>query len=211
MLLCLLVARAPITVPIYFCFSRVFPLSIGHFNKMKLLALLWIALVSTDAFVIYLATVRQLAVPLFSPHVKPSLSLKMMDALEPSSLVDTVAAAAATIIAPPSDLSFRNVNVWIFLAGIFPFAWATVEFWRRIAVGESFGTGKDSVRIVNIGKDNAPTQSRGRQTLGQGALVVAYILFGLAAGIIGLTLYSVLTSTSPQSTVVLTEETLWLP
>ena len=26
--------------------------------------------------------------------------------------------------------------------------WATIEFWRRIAVGESFGTGKDSV-IIN--------------------------------------------------------------
>ena len=177
---------------------------------MNPLAVLSIFLLSTHAFVIHPTTVRQPGVRLLVPPSRPSSSLKMMDALEPTSLVDmTVAATAAATIVPSSDFSFRNVNVWIFLAGIFPFAWATVEFWRRIAVGEPFGTGTDSVRI-SIGKDNAPTQSRGRQTLGQGALVVAYILFGLAAGTIGLTLYSVLTSTSP-TVQILTDETLWLP
>jgi hypothetical protein len=169
---------------------------------MKLLVVLWFSFVSTHAFVIHPTAVRQL----LGSQMVPLSSLKMIDALESSSVVDMASAAATTII-PPSDLSLRNVNVWIFLAGIFPFAWATAEFWRRIAVGEPFGTGKDSVRIVSIGKDDVPTQSRGRQTLGQGALVVAYILFGLAAGSIGLTLYSVLTSTSP----VFVTENLWLP
>jgi hypothetical protein len=128
---------------------------------MKLLVVLWFSFVSTHAFVIHPTAVRQL----LGGQMMPSSSLKMMDALESSSLVDMASAAATTII-PPSDLSLRNVNVWIFLAGIFPFAWATVEFWRRIAVGEPFGTGKDSVRIVSIGKDDVPTQSRGRQSAG---------------------------------------------
>ena len=92
-----------------------------------------------------------------------------------------------------NDLSLANKDVIVFLAGITPFAWATVEFWRRIAVGEPFGTGTDS---VYIGKDNAPNQSRGRQTLDSGAFLVAYVLFGIAAGVIGLTLYSVMSSTS---------------
>jgi hypothetical protein len=94
-------------------------------------------------------------------------------------------------VAASSGLSFQNKDVWVFIAGLIPFGWATVEFWRRIAVGEPFGTGKDS---VYIGKDNVPSESRGRQTLDRGAFVVAYILFGLAAGAIGLTLYSVVTS-----------------
>ena len=93
-----------------------------------------------------------------------------------------------------SSSSFVNQDFWIFLAGIFPFAWATVEFWSRIAVGKPFGTGKDS---VYIGKDNAPLESRGRRVLDQGAFTVAYILFGISAGVIGLTMFSVLTS-SPQ-------------
>eukprot|EP00968_Pinguiococcus_pyrenoidosus_P003079 scaffold183_cov249-Pinguiococcus_pyrenoidosus.AAC.2 len=35
----------------------------------------------------------------------------------------------------------------VFAIGVVPFAWATVEFWRRIAVGLGFGTGKDSIVI----------------------------------------------------------------
>jgi hypothetical protein len=30
-----------------------------------------------------------------------------------------------------------------------PFVWAGIEFWRRIAVGDPFGTGTDSVLINN--------------------------------------------------------------
>jgi hypothetical protein len=84
-----------------------------------------------------------------------------------------------------------NHDFWIFLAGIFPFAWATVEFWRRIAVGESFGTGRDS---IVIGMDDSPADSRGRRVLGKGALVTAVVLFTLAFGTIGIVLFSVVTS-----------------
>lgn len=66
----------------------------------------------------------------------------------------------------------------VFLIGVAPFAWATVEFWRRIAVGESFGTGRDS---VVIGEDSDPASSRGRRILGREAITAAYILFGIAA------------------------------
>lgn len=96
------------------------------------------------------------------------------------------------------SLSVTNKDVWVFVAGVIPFAWATVEFWRRIAVGEPFGTGSDS---VFIGKDNVPSESRGRRTLDRGAFTVAYILFGIAAGIIGLTIFSILSSSAPPETL----------
>jgi hypothetical protein len=121
--------------------------------------------------------------PLSSSRTSATPPLSML--LDASSTIEIAAAA---------DLSLQNKDVLVFIAGVIPFAWATVEFWRRIAVGEPFGTGKDS---VYIGKDNAPSESRGRQTLDQGAFTVAYILFGLAAGAIGLTLYSVISSGAP--------------
>jgi hypothetical protein len=92
---------------------------------------------------------------------------------------------------------FQNKDTWIFLAGVFPFAWATVEFWRRIMFGEPFGTGTDS---VIIGMDDAPQDSRGRRVLGQGALITAYVLFVFAFGTIGIVLYSVLSSAPPPTT-----------
>lgn len=85
----------------------------------------------------------------------------------------------------------KNSDTWVFLAGCFPFVWATVEFWRRIAVGEPFGTGSDS---VVIGEDNNPESSRGRRVLGKDALIVAYLLFGISAAVVGLVLYTVLTN-----------------
>jgi hypothetical protein len=104
-----------------------------------------------------------------------------------------------TVDAISTSFSLDNPNVVVFAIGLIPFIWATVEFWRRIAVGASFGTGKDSVGIprpeVFIGNDDG-VSSRGRRTLGQGALIVAYILFSIAAGVIVLTLYSVLSSTT---------------
>lgn len=96
----------------------------------------------------------------------------------------------------------HNSDVWVFVAGVFPFAWATVEFWRRIAFGESFGTGSDS--IVIIGEDNAPEDSRGRRVLGRGALVVAYVLFTIAFATVGIVLYSVISSAPPPTSFPLT-------
>jgi len=93
---------------------------------------------------------------------------------------------------PIDDASLSpEVNILIFIIGLVPFLWATVEFWRRIAFGEAFGTGKDS---VIIGEDMKPSSSRGRRTLGRGALVTAYVLFGIAVVSVAFTVYSVLST-----------------
>ena len=103
----------------------------------------------------------------------------------------------------------NTANVVVFLIGLIPFGWATVEFWRRIAVGATFGTGRDSVIIpkpqdvmldddgnplITIGEDNNPGSSRGRQVLGKDALIVAYLLFAIAAASVGIAVYSVVTA-----------------
>jgi len=74
----------------------------------------------------------------------------------------------------------------VFIIGLVPFLWATYEFWRRIAFGEPFGTGSDSVIIPSpdqafIGEDGNTKSSRGRRTLDKSALTVAYVLFAVAA------------------------------
>lgn len=94
------------------------------------------------------------------------------------------------------SLFLSNINVWIFLAGLVPFGWATIEFWRRIAVGEPFGTSSNT--SVYIGNEFVPNESRGRRrVLDRGAFVVAYVLFGIAAITIGIALYALLTSPPP--------------
>lgn len=103
----------------------------------------------------------------------------------------------------------------VFIIGIIPFIWATIEFWRRIAVGASFGTTADSVvipspfdnddssgegnndKLITIGEDNNPMSSRGRQTLDRGALTVAYVLFGVAAFTVGIAVASVVMGPKP--------------
>jgi hypothetical protein len=92
------------------------------------------------------------------------------------------------------DFLLKSSDFWVFLAGIFPFAWATVEFWRRIAFGEPFGTSADS---VVIGIDDSPQDSRGRRVLGKDALITAYILFALAFGTIGVVFYAIFSSDAP--------------
>jgi hypothetical protein len=98
----------------------------------------------------------------------------------------------------------------VFIIGIIPFIWATIEFWRRIAVGATFGTGSDSVVIpspfdntkdddglISIGEDGNPMSSRGRRTLDRGALTVAYVLFGVAAFSVGIAVASVIMGPKP--------------
>uniref|UniRef100_A0A7S2KGP4 Uncharacterized protein n=1 Tax=Leptocylindrus danicus TaxID=163516 RepID=A0A7S2KGP4_9STRA len=103
----------------------------------------------------------------------------------------------------------HTTDIAVFIAGIIPFAWATVEFWRRIAVGASFGTGADSVvidpnlEVVTIGEDGAPLSSRGRRVLGKGALAAAYLLFGIAIAVLGLTAVSVLSAPTESMDAVL--------
>ena len=105
-----------------------------------------------------------------------------------------VAAATTTDADQETGLLSNQAIIATFIIGLIPFAVATVEFWRRIAVGGSFGTGQDSVVI--IGQDDAPLSSRGRRVLGKGALVTAYILFGVAAAVLGIVLYAVISSSS---------------
>ena len=65
----------------------------------------------------------------------------------------------------------------IFVIGCVPFVWAGIEFWRRIAVGDPFGTGSDSV-IIN---DTSGNRTRAvRRVLGQDAIIAARLLFGIA-------------------------------
>ena len=96
-----------------------------------------------------------------------------------------------------------TTTLFVFIIGIIPFIWATIEFWRRIAFGESFGTGKDSVIIprpgdeITIGEDGNPESSRGRRTLDRGALTVAYVLFAVAAGSVGIAIASVVMGPRP--------------
>ena len=93
-----------------------------------------------------------------------------------------------------------NSDTWIFGAGMIPFVWASIEFWRRIAFGEPFGTGSD--QVVIIGQDDSPTNSRGRRVLGKGALVVAYVLFALSFATLGIVFYSIISSTPPSEMMV---------
>lgn len=93
-------------------------------------------------------------------------------------------------------------NIAIFIVGLIPFLWATYEFWSRIAVGATFGTGNDAVIIrpmKTIGKDGDRFKSRGRQVLGNGALAVAYVLFAVAIGSVGIAMYSVFSSPLPNT------------
>lgn len=60
--------------------------------------------------------------------------------------------------------SLYSLDTAIFLISIVPFGWATVEFWRRVSVGEAFGTGLD--RVI-IGEDSNPSSSRGPRILGK--------------------------------------------
>jgi hypothetical protein len=108
-----------------------------------------------------------------------------------SNLISTT--AAATSFEPSAAGLSPTTTVVVFIIGVIPYIWATIEFWRRIAVGASFGTGSDSV-VISIGENDNPESSRGKQVLGKGALVIAYILFTIAAAVLGLVLFSVLTS-----------------
>jgi len=92
-----------------------------------------------------------------------------------------------------STMLSNQTAITVFVIGLVPWTVATFEFWRRIAVGESFGTTSDAV-VFSIGEDDNPASSRGRQVLGKGALVTAYCIFTVVAVVLGLVVYSVLTT-----------------
>jgi hypothetical protein len=115
-----------------------------------------------------------------------STSLNFETSLSQVSMMDTTSVGSS-----------HTSDVAVFIIGVIPFLWATVEFWRRIALQLPFGTGSDSA-VFSIGEDNNPSSSRGRRILGKGALTVAYILFGMATLVVGISLSSILLSSSSQ-------------
>ncbi|GKY97977.1 hypothetical protein MPSEU_000755800 [Mayamaea pseudoterrestris] len=126
----------------------------------------------------------------------PSLFLSLDEPMAAgTTTTGAVNAATSTFALSPTQ------TILVFIIGVIPFAIATYEFWRRIAFGESFGTGSDS--IVIIGEEDAPESSRGQRVLGKGALVVAYALFAIAAAVLGLVIYSVTTSATLPETALL--------
>ena len=160
---------------------------------------------------------------LHDEHISTSLPMTFLDSsshevlstLQQSTQLLLTETTTATSIQPtlPIDESLQieqlspTTTLIVFIIGIIPFIWATIEFWRRIAVGASFGTGSDSVVIpspfdnnneedddglISIGEDGNPLSSRGRRTLDRGALGVAYVLFGVAAFSVGIAVASVI-------------------
>ena len=112
----------------------------------------------------------------------------------------TVTSHAMTILTDNSiGMLSKETTILVFIIGVIPFIIATYEFWRRIAVGATFGTGSDSVVFptTTIGNDNDPTSSRGKQILGQDSLITAYIIFTTVAIVMGIVLYAVVTSPIP--------------
>jgi hypothetical protein len=70
-----------------------------------------------------------------------------------------------------SSIYYFTTTVLVFVAGFIPFAVATVELWRRVALQLPFGTGgnnKDHSVLIVIGDDNDRQLSRGRRVLGKG-------------------------------------------
>ena len=101
----------------------------------------------------------------------------VMTALLPAVAHATDELAVATTAIEITPRGITPEDTIVFILGCVPFLWATIEFWRRIAVGESFGTGKDSVIINDTsGNRKKPLQ----RVLGQDAITAAYILFALA-------------------------------
>jgi hypothetical protein len=120
----------------------------------------------------------------------------------PDSISNVIAPATATASSASSSSAAGTLSptttVLVFVVGLIPFAVATVEFWRRVALRLPFGTGgKDESVLIVIGDDNNRQMSRGRRVLGNDAIVVAIVLFGVAAAVIGIVVASVLTSTPP--------------
>ena len=99
----------------------------------------------------------------------------------------------ACITCSPSGRSPPRSAV-IFVLGCVPFVYAGIEFWTRIANGDSFGTGKDSVVIKPLGEQ----YDGNKRVLGQDAMIAARILFGIAgasAVLVVVSVFDVLSST----------------
>jgi hypothetical protein len=127
-----------------------------------------------------------------------------LSAIDPSLIsISTLMCYEEPLQSAPIEQQSPETTLAVFIIGLIPFIWATIEFWRRIAVGASFGTGSDSVviprpdEVITIGEDGNPESSRGRRTLDKGALTVAYVLFAVAAGSVGIAVASVIMGPRP--------------
>lgn len=139
---------------------------------------------------------------------KPQTSCKMLphnyfsliasSEMEASSTISTGTGTEQFTASPLIEGLSPTANIIVFIIGLIPFIWATYEFWSRIAVGASFGTGADSIQIrpsgTTIGQDGDPLKSRGQQVLGDDALAVAYFLFAVAIASVSIAVYSVVSS-----------------
>lgn len=83
-----------------------------------------------------------------------------------------------------------TTTVVVFVLGLVPFVWAAVEFWRRIAVGEPFGTGKDSI-IISDEEGVEGSRFGSRPVLGKGAIYLARGLMVVAFGTVALSVGAV--------------------
>ena len=115
-------------------------------------------------------------------HPRPHLAALAALPLSLHTVLPALPAAAAEQAQRLSEMSFEPRGITpedtiIFILGTVPFVWAGIEFWRRIAVGDPFGTGSDSV-IINDSSGNRSTPVR--RVLGQDAIIAARILFALA-------------------------------
>jgi hypothetical protein len=135
------------------------------------------------------------------------------DLLQGSTTVLDLGASAAST--PPLSPAWTFA---VFVAGLAPFAIATVEFWRRVAMGLPFGTlesngcGDDDLAsapspssvIITMSEDKFPNRlhNRRRVVLGRGAVVLALALFVTAAAVLVLVAAALLTS-SPMSAEML--------
>jgi hypothetical protein len=143
--------------------------------------------------------------------IRPETLLIAMTAVTSTRTMQTTIPAQDMVATAAGAEVVAGLDPWtivvVFLVGLTPFAVATVEFWRRIRLGQAFGTGSSSDSVVfftnkdvSIGEDNAPLSSRGTQTLGPGAVMTAIVIFAVAALVIALAVVSVVTSDIPPPT-----------
>ena len=122
---------------------------------------------------------RRLLVALLAAFFAANMDVPPANAI---AAVDGAAVDGAARTFEPRGVTALDTGV--FVIGCIPFVWATWEFWRRIAVGASFGTGKGAI-VFSTDDDPDEDQVRrfgGRRVLGKGALAVAYVLFAAAGG-----------------------------
>ncbi|EKX32568.1 hypothetical protein GUITHDRAFT_166674 [Guillardia theta CCMP2712] len=125
--------------------------------------------------------------------------LSLFSLFPASAMADVVEAGAeaSKIVIEPRGITAQDTVV--FVIGVIPFVWATYEFWRRIAVGEPFGTTKEgSVIIRPEGQEVKEQKGSPRRVLSTGAIRLAYVLFAAVGASMALVVVAVLQAGSRQ-------------